>query len=256
MNSRLRKQAFACLLLASLLSAAPALAAEAAAAEAAAAGPSMTTLGGLWAVGGICMYPIAAILIGAIAISVYGFLNTPEKKMLTPHLIPGINAAIDKLDLEEVQTICNANPALLTNILSAGIQRVGGDGTIDPGAIEKAMEEASAEEIAAGMKPINYLSIFAQLAPMFGLLGTVTGMIKAFDAISKGGMGKPDALAGNIGEAMVTTAFGLIVGIPTMFCYFNLKSRYSANATRLGRVLGNILFRLPSALRPASQGEG
>ena len=256
MNSRLRKQAFASLLLASLLSAAPALAAEAAAAEAAAAGPSMTTLGGLWAVGGICMYPIAAILIGAIAISVYGFLNTPEKKMLTPHLIPGINAAIDKLDLEEVQTICNANPALLTNILSAGIQRVGGDGTIDPGAIEKAMEEASAEEIAAGMKPINYLSIFAQLAPMFGLLGTVTGMIKAFDAISKGGMGKPDALAGNIGEAMVTTAFGLIVGIPTMFCYFNLKSRYSANATRLGRVLGNILFRLQSALRPASQGEG
>ena len=237
--------------LAAILAAVPAFAKEAAPAaqEAAAeAGPSMTTLGGLWAVGGICMYPIAGLLVGAIAITIYGFRNTPESKMLTPHLLPGIYSAIDALNLSEVQTICNANPALLTNILSAGIQRVGEDGSIDTAAMEKAMEEASAEEVAAGMKPINYLSIFAQLAPMFGLLGTVTGMIKAFDAIAKGGMGKPDALAGNIGEAMVTTAFGLIVGIPTMFSYFALKSRYSANATRLGRVIGNVLHRLDAAV--------
>lgn len=215
----------------------------------AAAGPSMTTLGGLWAVGGICMYPIAALLIGAITITIFGIKNTPESKMLTPHLLPNLYAAIDALDLAQVQTICTANPALLTNILSAGIQRIGEDGVVDTVAMEKAMEEASAEEVAAGMKPLNFLSIFAQLAPMFGLLGTVTGMIKAFDAIAKGGMGKPDALAGNIGEAMVTTAFGLIVGIPTMFSYFALKSRYSANTTRLGRVVGNILHRLESAAK-------
>lgn len=229
-----------------------AAAAPEAAAAAEAAGPSMTTLGGLWAVGGICMYPIAGLLIGAIAITIFGFRNTPESKMLTPHLLPSLYAAIDVLDLAQVQTICAANPALLTNILSAGIQRIGEDGTIDTAAMEKAMEEASAEEISAGMKPLNFLSIFAQLAPMFGLLGTVTGMIKAFDAIAKGGMGKPDALAGNIGEAMVTTAFGLIVGIPTMFSYFALKSRFSANSTRLGRVIGNLLYRLEAAAKKQS----
>ncbi len=176
-----------------------------------------------------------------------------EKKMLTPHLVPKLQEALGRLDLPEVQTLCRGTPSLLTNILSAGIERIGADGVVDVAVMEKAMEEASVEESAAGMKTISYLSIIAQLSPMLGLLGTVTGMIKAFDAISKGGMGKPDALAGNIGEAMVTTAAGLIIGIPAMFAYFHLKSRYNANVARLSRVLGNLLHRLSEALRrPAS----
>lgn len=229
----------------------PALAQQAAAEPATG---SMTTLWDIWRVGGIVMYPILGLCIGAVTLAVFGYINTPEKKMLTPHLVPQIQDALDKLDLQEVQTICNANPSLLTNILAAGVQRVGSDGTVDVPSMEKAMEEASVEEASAGMRTISYLSICAQLAPMLGLLGTVTGMIKAFDAISKGGMGKPDALAGNIGEAMITTAFGLIVGIPAMFAYFQLKTRYNANLARLSRVLGNLTHRLAEALRHATGG--
>jgi biopolymer transport protein ExbB len=221
-------------------------------APAAAAGGSMTTLWDLWKVGGIVMYPILGLCIGAVTLAVFGYMNTPEKKMLTPHLVPQIQEFLDKLDLHEVQTVCSANPSLLTNILSAGIQRIGDDGVVDVPSMEKAMEEASVEEAAAGLRTISYLSICAQLAPMLGLLGTVTGMIKAFDAISKGGMGKPDALAGNIGEAMITTAFGLIVGIPAMFAYFQLKTRYNANLARLSRVLGNLTHRLTEALRKSA----
>lgn len=223
-------------------------------ADAAAAAGTKTTLLDLWKVGGVIMYPLLGLCIGAVTIAVYGYMNTPEKKMLTPHVVPQIQDALDKLDLHEVQSICNANPSLLTNILSAGVQRVGEDGTVDVALMEKAMEEASVEETSAGLKTISYLSIIAQLSPMLGLLGTVTGMIKAFDAISKGGMGKPDALAGNIGEAMITTAAGLIVGIPAMFSYFHLKSRYTANVARLSRVLGNLTHRLSEALRRSATG--
>jgi biopolymer transport protein ExbB len=123
------------------------------------------------------------------------------------------------------------------------------DGTLDTESMEKAMEEASVEETSAGLKPINYLSIVAQIAPMLGLLGTVSGMIKAFDKIGQGGMGKPELLAADIGEAMITTATGLIIGIPAMFFYFFLKSKYLSNVSKLARYLGNLTHTLISAGR-------
>ena len=73
---------------------------------------------------------------------------------------------------------------------------------------------------------INYLSIIASIAPMVGLLGTVSGMVKAFDAIATVGMGQPEVLAGNISEALITTATGMLVGIPAMFFFFYFKNQY------------------------------
>ena len=124
---------------------------------------------------------------------------------------------------------------------------------IDIDSMEKAMEAASVHEITAGLKPINYLSIIAQIAPMLGLLGTVSGMIKAFQKIGLGGMGKPELLASNIGEAMITTAAGLIIGIPAMFFYFYLKSRYMSNVSQLTRVLGTLSHQMVAAARRGVQ---
>lgn len=72
---------------------------------------------------------------------------------------------------------------------------------------------------------IQYLNVIATIAPMVGLLGTVSGMIGAFQTIATGGMGKPELLAGDIGEALITTATGLTIGIPAMVFYFILRNR-------------------------------
>jgi biopolymer transport protein ExbB len=72
---------------------------------------------------------------------------------------------------------------------------------------------------------IQYLNVIATIAPMVGLLGTVSGMIGAFQTIATGGMGKPELLAGDIGEALITTATGLTIGIPAMIGYFMLRNR-------------------------------
>jgi biopolymer transport protein ExbB len=72
---------------------------------------------------------------------------------------------------------------------------------------------------------IQYLNVIATIAPMVGLLGTVSGMIGAFQTIASGGMGKPELLAGDIGEALITTATGLTIGIPAMIGYFVLRNR-------------------------------
>jgi hypothetical protein len=90
------------------------------------------------------------------------------------------------------------------------------------------MEEAIAETMGRQESQftfwLNFLSLITAAAPMFGLLGTVSGMIGAFDKIGMGGMGKPELLAANIGEAMITTAAGLLVAIPAMFAYFLLRN--------------------------------
>lgn len=80
---------------------------------------------------------------------------------------------------------------------------------------------------------IQYLNVVATIAPMVGLLGTVSGMIGAFQTIATGGMGKPELLAGDIGEALITTATGLTIGIPAMIFYFVLRNRLDARLEEL-----------------------
>ena len=200
--------------------------------------------------GGMLMYPLGLLSVATIGLAVYGFMIVRTGKMLTPELVPPLQEALDHLDLEQAVQICRGTPSILTNIVQAGLLRIS-DGILDVPSMEKAMEEASVEEVSAGLKTISYLSIIAQIAPMLGLLGTVSGMIKAFQKIGQGGMGKPEVLAGDIGEAMVTTASGLLIGIPAMFLYFYLKNRYSSNISRLGRVIGNLSHRLVAASRRA-----
>jgi biopolymer transport protein ExbB len=80
---------------------------------------------------------------------------------------------------------------------------------------------------------IQYLNVIATVAPMVGLLGTVSGMIGAFQTIATGGMGKPELLAGDIGEALITTATGLTIGIPAMIAFFVLRNRLDARLEEL-----------------------
>jgi biopolymer transport protein ExbB len=86
------------------------------------------------------------------------------------------------------------------------------------------IENLEAEENSVSQW-VTYLNVIASVAPMIGLLGTVSGMISAFQTIGRGGMGRPELLAGDIGEALITTATGLVIGIPAMIAYFILRNR-------------------------------
>lgn len=212
------------------------------------------TLWGLWKTGGWAMYPIALLSIAGTALTVFGFLFTREEKMVQSSLVPLIQSQVSNLDFRAASATCVATPGVLTNIINAGLLRLS-DGITEVAVLEKAMEEAAVEENTNGLRPISYLSIIASVAPMFGLLGTVSGMIKAFQKIGLGMMGSPEKLANDIGEAMITTAFGLIVGIPFMFFYFHLKSRFQGNMARVGRLAGNISHHLSAIFDRLRNGE-
>jgi len=207
------------------------------------------TLWEMWKVGGPVMWPIGATSVAALGLAIYCALQYRVERMLRPDLVPALQEALGKCDLVAAQNLCAGAPSMLTNILGAALRRVNSDGTIDLASMEKAMEEASVEEVNEGLKPLNNLSVQSQIAPMLGLLGTVTGMIGAFNKIGMGAMGSPEKLAGDIGEAMITTAAGLMIAIQAMFAYFYLKAKFSTNVARVSLVLGNLLHHLGDAYR-------
>jgi len=211
------------------------------------------TIGGMWTTGGWCMYPIGVLNIAGIAYIIYGFLLIGDKRMTQDTLIPSIQDAINRIDFRGAGALCSGSPGVFSNILNAGLIRAGG--TLDIESADLAMGEAAVEENVAGLRPINYLSIIASIAPMFGLLGTVSGMIKAFQKIGLGGMGKPEQLAGNIGEAMITTAYGLIVGIPAMIFYFYLKSRWQQNMAKIARTIGHQTHQMKGIRQRIADGD-
>lgn len=112
-------------------------------------------------------------------------------------------------------------------------ERYQGEPHSKPPEIAARMREGAESVEGNTLRWIQYLNVIATIAPMVGLLGTVSGMIGAFQTIATGGMGKPELLAGDIGEALITTATGLTIGIPAMIFYFVLRNRLDARLEEL-----------------------
>lgn len=190
--------------------------------------------------GGWTMWPLGAFSVATLFFIIRNSLLLRPKNLLRADLKPEIEALLNKRDLKGVRELCQSNPSLMTSVLDAGLERIS-ESDFDPGHVMEAIEEAGNEQMVTFMKPINYLSIIGGTAPMLGLLGTVSGMIKAFQTIAAGGMGKPELLAGNIGEALITTAAGLIIAIPAMIGYFIFKNNFIKHMSTMGRMVGHFM---------------
>jgi len=201
----------------------------------------------MYKAGGWAMYPLTLLSVGGFGLIVYNFLSVRQGPILNLSATEEIDSALQALDIEKAKEICDENPSPTTNIVDAGLARVDLN-NYDPEIVKEAIEEASSEELAGPYVLINYLSVVGSLSPMVGLLGTVSGMVKAFNVIEAEGAGSAQALAGNISEALITTATGMIVGIPAMFFFFFFKNRYGKITSRIGRVVGDLQFTISKAI--------
>lgn len=179
------------------------------------------SLWGLIQQGGWAMYPLGACSLIMFFLIFYAWKETTQKKFFTPQ---SIEAAHKDLQTAGVDAACETledTGGLLSRALVPALKKL-------RLSTEKAenlfVENLEAEENAVSQW-ITYLNVIASVAPMIGLLGTVSGMISAFQTIGRGGMGRPELLAGDIGEALITTATGLVIGIPAMIAYFIMKNR-------------------------------
>ena len=193
-----------------------------------------TTALGLFKTGGPLMYPLAICSCVVVWLTVYSFFETRKGKFVPKGLSERLEAALYKRDLKAALDLLALSKSVLALVLAPGIEKLKYplDKEERSQAEEAVLEKWEGKSISMQFW-FNLLSTIAALSPMLGLLGTVSGMIKAFSKIGLGGMGKPELLAGDIGEALLTTAAGLIVGIPAMVSFFILKSRFDVREREL-----------------------
>jgi biopolymer transport protein ExbB len=193
--------------------------------------------------GGIWMLPLAALSIGAVGLIVNNFMMLQRKKLTREELLPGLLQQLASRDIDGALQVCAENPCLFTNILEGGLGRITTD-EILPANIRQGIEETGQAQMANLIKPVNYLTNIASVSPMVGLLGTVSGMIKAFQGLGAGQGADAARMAENISEALVTTATGLVIAIPAMLFYFYFKNNFAETMTTINAEVGRLLNAL------------
>ena len=176
--------------------------------------------------GGWAMYPLGLCSLSMLFLILHCWRETSRGKFVPAIGLDQAASALGAGQVNEGLRNLSQIPSVLSRTLSHSLGRI--KSPLDNRKREKA--EANLIEALEGEENsisqwITYLNVIAAVAPMIGLLGTVSGMIGAFQSISTSGMGRPELFAGNIGEALITTATGLVIGIPSMICFFIMRNR-------------------------------
>ncbi len=185
--------------------------------------------------GGKIGYLILLMSLVSVAFVVEHFLSIRREKLLPGELASAIESHIKKGQHDKAIELCEEDGSYLGEVVGAGMRQVGAMfGYYD---MQNAMQEASERAVSRMHRKLEVLTFIASSAPMLGLLGTVTGMIRSFNEIAiTHGTVRHKELAGGISEALVTTCLGLIVAIPTMFFVSFFRNRiegYVAEAETL-----------------------
>ena len=180
-------------------------------------GPVEMTLWQTLAAGGGVMVVIGLLSIVAVAIIIYDIISLNVNKLAPRKLFDEVMRKLESRDFGEAKALCyKQNNTIIAKIVLAGLERR----TPLDAAAREAMESTARIELTNLWQNINYLSDIVAVAPLLGLLGTVLGMIQAFHAVPlQSASVKTTLLAAGISKAMVTTASGLIVAIPTLMAY-------------------------------------
>ena len=177
---------------------------------------------GLLLKGGVLMVPIAACSVVALAIIIERLWSLHRATIDTRKFMHAIRTVLRQNRVREAVALCDKTDGPVARILRAGLLKY----NRGKEEIREAIENAGHLEIPRLERHLSALATCANVAPLLGLLGTVWGMIKAFDQIQNlKGQVNPSDLAEGIGNALVTTAAGLTVAIPTLVVYNYLISR-------------------------------
>ena len=165
--------------------------------------------------GGWLMFPIILCSIVAFAIIGERLWSLQRKRIIPKHLVAQIWHMQSKGEVtaEQISSVRNSSP--LGRVLAAGLINVNNSREV----MKESIEETGRHVVHEMERYMNSLGTIAAITPLLGLLGTVIGMIKVFSVITAQGVGNPAVLAGGISEALITTAAGLSVAIPSLMAH-------------------------------------
>jgi biopolymer transport protein ExbB len=167
------------------------------------------------------MIPIGIASLVGLTVIIERVLVLRQGRIIRPQIAEAVETLSASRDLSTAYATCDRHPGAFANIVKAGLDHADNDWTI----IRDVLEEAGRQEATRLTRRLGILETVAAVSPLLGLLGTVLGMIRVFATISAAGLGNPETLSSGISEAMVTTAAGLIIGIPALVAYNWLNGR-------------------------------
>ena len=195
------------------------------------------TLWDLLVAGGWVMIPLALISIAATASAIYHFRNVTPEKMTPVDVTENILSLTESKQYDKAIAVCKQQPNMISSIALKGLERVGKGKMV----VEEAIQYEGKAQTEKLWQNLSYFGDMAVIAPMLGLLGTILGMIDAFNYQAfKAGIIKPIALAQGLAKAMITTAFGLIIAVPILMLYAYFRGRVGTIASNAERASGEI----------------
>jgi biopolymer transport protein ExbB len=202
-------------------------------------GPPSQSVGEILAGGGIIGAFIILLSVVALAVVIENLVSLKRDKLAPPEIIDELEALFEEGQFQEAMELCESEDNLLTRTVSAGIGKIGHTFA----AMEKSLEEMGDEEAVKLHQKIGWLSLIANVAPMMGLLGTVSGMVAAFRVIATSKNPDPAELADGISMALLTTLFGLVVAIPTTAAFAYLRNNLVKSIIEVGAIVEDLFER-------------
>lgn len=180
------------------------------------------SLESLFRAGGFLMWPILLCSVVMVAFIFERWVGLRPRRLFPLKLRAVLLELAREGRLEEAREHCRANPSAFARLVGGGLARAESGGF----EMEEGLEAEGVRVLYNLRSNCKPLSVMADVAPLLGLMGTVTGMIKAFDVVAKSNaLGRTELLAGGISEALLTTAFGLMVAVPSVIAYHIFRSR-------------------------------
>lgn len=205
--------------------------------------------------GGIFGVTIVLLLFGLSLTAVYlvfdHLISIRRRDLIPEGLAEVTQQALANGDIRAAQQACTERPSMLSFVLLQGISDVEFGWT----SVEKALEEALAEQSARLFRKLEYLSVIANVAPMLGLLGTVGGMIMAFRKVAETqGMASAPQLAEGIYSALVTTVLGLIIAIPAIAAFAIFRNRIDQFVAEMAYIAQHVFTPLRRRAKQRREG--
>ena len=191
-------------------------------------------------VGGPILWVLVIISIGAFAVVLERIVFfAMNEKNVGNNFKDEILSLVASKKLDEAIALCDTKKSCVASAVKKFLQKA--PKGIDVQEYEFILKEVTNQEISPYERRLNLLSSVISISPMLGLLGTVTGMIRAFTNISKYGAGDAAIVADGIAEALLTTAAGLMIAIPVIVVYNYLNRRLEKMENEIDDVVTNII---------------
>lgn len=191
--------------------------------------------------GGVIMWIIIFLSVVAAVIIIERLLFFRKIRLDEEKMIYRLKSTLQKSHFDEALSICENNPSPITNLMRVGIEHR----SYPSETIKQTILDAANLEIPSMEKHLPALGTITHIAPLLGLLGTVTGNISAFGVLGRlGSVGDPGLLAKGIAEALLTTAAGLIVAIPAIIFYNYLVNKVNHIIIRLENRVNELVLLL------------